>query len=117
MDSHLVPKPAQQALPPILAGADTPATRQRVEAFYFSLASCFEAWVARRHSPHTQRAYRADVMTFVRFLGLRWPEQATSLLGVSIKDVHGFRDELQNRNAAPKTLNRRISSVSGFYKY
>ena len=28
-----------------------------------------------------------------------------------------FRDHLQEKNAAPKTLNRRISSLSSFYKY
>jgi len=25
---------------------------------------------------HTQRAYRADVMAFVKFLGLTWPDRA-----------------------------------------
>lgn len=39
------------------------------------------------------------------------------MLSVSIQDVQGFRDDLIGRNAAPKTLNRRISSVSSFYKY
>jgi integrase/recombinase XerC len=104
-------------LPPILSGSSTPAVRKRVEQFYFSIASIFESWVQRRKSPHTQRAYREDVMSFVKFLGLAWPGQATSLLSVSIKDVQRFRDDLIGRNAAPKTLNRRISSVSSFYKY
>lgn len=31
--------------------------------------------------------------------------------------MQAFRDELLAHNAAPKTLNRRISSVSSFYKY
>src|SRR6266446_2524261 len=104
-------------LPTILAGNSTPAVRKRVEQFYFSVASIFESWVQRRQSPHTQRAYREDVMAFTRFLGIAWPEQATSLLSASIKDVQAFRDELHSRDAAPKTLNRRISSVSSFYKY
>ena len=47
--------------------------RKRVEQFYFSVASCFESWVKRRTSPHTQRAYREDVMAFVRFLDVAWP--------------------------------------------
>lgn len=55
-------------------------------------------------------------MTFVKFLGVAWPAQSTSLLSVSIKDVQAFRDHLLSLNAAPKTLNRRISSVSSFYK-
>jgi len=33
----------------------------------------FEAWVARRNSAHTQRAYREDVMSFVKFAGIDWP--------------------------------------------
>jgi len=104
-------------LPPIFAGNSTPAVRKKVEKFYFSVASIFESWVQRCRSPHTQRAYREDVLSFVKFLQLAWPGEATSLLSVSIQDVQGFRDDLIGRNAAPKTLNRRISSVSSFYKY
>jgi site-specific recombinase XerD len=104
-------------LPPILAGSMTPVVRQRVKQFFISVASVFESWVTRRKSPHTQRAYREDVMSFVRFLGVVWPEQATALLSASIKDVQAFRDEMIERGAAPKTLNRRVSSVSSFYKY
>ena len=69
------------------------------------------------HIRKRQRAYRSDVMSFVRFLGLQWPQQAPELLRVSIKDVQAFRDRLEEGGAAPKTLNRRISSVSSFYKY
>ncbi len=104
-------------LPPILAGSATPAVRQNVGRFYASVAEIFEAWVARRSSQHTQRAYRSDVISFVRFLEIQWPQQAPDLLRVSIKDVQAFRDRLEEGGAAPKTLNRRISSVSSFYKY
>ena len=117
MTTQLAPKQNQPGLPPILAGATTPAIRHRVEQFFFSVASIFEAWVTRRQSPHTQRAYREDVMAFVKFMGIAWPDQATALLSVSIKDVLAFRDFLLSQNAAPKTLNRRISSLSSFYKY
>jgi integrase/recombinase XerC len=107
----------QPALPPILAGRDTPAMRQRVQDFFSSIASIFEAWVTRRQSPHTQRAYRADVMAFVEFLQMKWPEEATHLLSVSVRDVLAFREQLVVQSAAPKTINRRISSLSSFYKY
>jgi hypothetical protein len=53
------------ALPPILAGHATRYVRQRVRQFYSSIATVFESWVARRHSPHTQRTYREDVMAFI----------------------------------------------------
>ncbi len=107
----------ESALPPILAGRTTPVVRERVQQFFFSLASLFEAWVTRRQSLHTQRAYREDIMTFVKFLGVAWPEESTALLSVSIKDVLAFREQLVAKNAAPKTINRRISSISSFYKY
>ena len=56
-------------------------------------------------------------MAFVNLLGIAWPQDSVQMLTVSIKDVQIFRDELQRRDAAPKTINRRISSVSSFYKY
>lgn len=114
---QLAPKKIAPDLPPILAGAATPVLRKRVEQFFFSVASIFESWVARRQSMHTQRAYREDVMSFVKFMGIEWPGQATDLLRVSVKDVVAFRDQLLTQNAAPKTINRRIASLSSFYKY
>src|SRR6478736_7719672 len=97
----------QPALPPILAGQASPDVRERVERFFFSAASLFEAWVTRRKSAHTQRAYREDVMTFVKFAGIDWPDQAIALFSVSVKDVLAFREYLVEKNAAPKTINRR----------
>lgn len=37
--------------------------------------------------------YGGDVMSFVKFLDLAWPDEAISLLSVSIQDVQGFRDD------------------------
>jgi site-specific recombinase XerD len=56
-------------------------------------------------------------MSFVKFAGINWPDQAIALYSVSVRDVLTFREHLLERNAAPKTINRRISSVSSFYKY
>ena len=117
MPSELVPKENQPGLPPILAGNATPDMRQRVGQFFSSVASLFESWVTRRKSAHTQRAYREDIMSFVQFLGIEWPDQATAMLSVSVRDVLAFRELLLEKNAAPKTINRRISSLSSFYKY
>jgi site-specific recombinase XerD len=114
LPSPLLPAPA---LPPILAGQFTTQTQERVEHFYFSVAAIFETWVKRRQSRHTRRAYREDIMAFVRFTGIEWPQQCASLLKVSISDVQQFREFMLSTGAAPKTLNRRISSLSSFYKY
>ena len=104
-------------LPPILLGSATPQGAKRVESFYLSVAEIFERWVERRASPHTRRAYRQDVMTFVRHLGIVWPTNATALFMVKVVDVQGWRDLLLAQGTAPKTMNRRVSSVSSFYKY
>jgi site-specific recombinase XerD len=117
MSTELVSAVRPELLPPVLAGHQTEYVRERVEQFYLSVAEIFERWVARRKSHHTQRAYREDVMCFARFMGFEWPQNAPDLLTVSLKDVQAFRDEMLAKGAAPKTLNRRISSLSSFYKY
>lgn len=43
--------------------------------------------------------------------------RCASLLAVSITHVYGFRDKMLAAGAAPKNLNRRISSLSSVYKY
>jgi site-specific recombinase XerD len=101
----------------VIAGAHTPEIARRVEDFFHSVASIFEAWVNRRKSDHTRRAYRGDVMAFVEFRGWAWPKDSGQLLRVSILDVQSFREDMLERRAAPKTMNRRISSLSSFYSY
>jgi site-specific recombinase XerD len=115
MTSQLAP--IEELLPPMQAGSFTPVLKKRVEDFYGSIAELFEAWIRRRRSPHTQRAYRQDVMGLVQFLNLNWPGESYRLLMVTVQDVQAYRDMLRSKDAAPKTLNRRIASVSGFYKY
>ena len=104
-------------LPPILAGRATAAVEAQVRSFYLSVAEIFERWVTRRSSTHTQRAYRQDVMDFVRFLEIRWPDESMRLFTVSVADVLAFRDWMLTESKAPKTINRRIASLSSFYKY
>jgi hypothetical protein len=41
---------SENSLPPVLAGSVTPENRARVESFYLSVASIFDAWVNRRIS-------------------------------------------------------------------
>ena len=105
------------ALPPVLSGSHTPEIERRVEHFFHSVANIFEAWVNRRKSDHTRRAYRGDVMAFVEFCRFAWPEDSAKLLRVSILDVQAFKDHMGKHGGAPKTINRRISSLSSFYRY
>jgi integrase/recombinase XerC len=57
------------------------------------------------------------VLSFVEFLGIQWPDEAEHLLRASVGDVQRWRDAMREESKAPKTLNRRISSLSSFYKY
>ncbi|MGB6688397.1 MAG: hypothetical protein WBE76_11195 [Terracidiphilus sp.] len=82
------------ALPPVIAGADTPEIKRRVESFFNSVAAIFEAWVNRRISDHTRHAYRGDVMAFVECCGFAWPEDSAKLLRVSILDVQAFKEHM-----------------------
>lgn len=140
-----------EGLPVVLLGHETPAIQEKVQAFYGSVAAMFEAWLARRKSENTRRAYRRDVMDFVEFLGIPWKPSASSssstaadytkataghsshrrtseagaiedgswrLLQVTVPTVQAWRDYLYDeRNLAPNTLNRRVSSLSGFYRF
>jgi len=116
--TELVPvATATLELPPILAGRQTSAVEAQVRNFYLSVGEIFERWVTRRSSKHTRRAYRQDVMDFVGFLELNWPDESSRLFTVSVADVLAFRERMLADSKAPKTINRRIASLSSFYKY
>lgn len=84
--------------------------------FRNGIAQLFEEWINEQFSVHTQRAYRDDILTFFRFLGRSWPDEASALLEATPTQVLAFRAALLAQNAAPKTVNRRIASLSSFYK-
>lgn len=63
-----------------------------------------ELWLHGR-SRHTQRAYRADVVTFLEFAGVGVRE-------VTLGDLQGWTDELQViAGLAPASVARKLSSV------
>ncbi len=108
----------EAGFPPVLLGQGGGAqAKARIENFYGAVGDMFEAWVARSENAHTQRAYRRDVMSFVEFLGLPWPEGAWGLLKVSVKDVRAWRSRMVKDSFSPMTLNRRLSSLGGFYQF
>src|SRR5688572_3339427 len=117
MSTQLARIKPTESLPPILAGQNTPSVKLKVQEFYGSLAELFEVWIGRRRSPHTQRAYRQDVMGLVQFLKIAWPSESVRLLTVTVQDLQSYRNWLREKNAAPKSLNRRVASISSFYKF
>ena len=108
---------ANSSLPTLFLRWNSSEPSERVENFCRCIDDIFETWVNRCNSPHTRRAYREDVMAFTSFVGIRWPRDAAQILKTTVFEVQAFRDHMVKRGAAPKTLNRRISSLSGFFSY
>jgi len=102
---------------PILEGHYTLSVDEKVKRFVLGVPEILERWISRRASPHTQRAYRQDLFTFIGFAGITWPEQASDLFSITVAQVHAYRDWMIARDDAPKTINRRISSLSGFFRF
>lgn len=108
---------AAVVLPPILEGHYTLAVEEKVRRFVLAVPELLERWISRRASPHTQRAYRQDLFTFIRYAEIPWPGEATDLFRITVAQVQAYRDWLIARGDAPKTVNRRVSSLSGFYRF
>ena len=126
--------PASSPLPTIHLEHDSAIARRNIEHFVGGIAAMFEAWVARRENPNTQRAYRADVLSFAQFVGIPMlhaldesgkklpptfdPSQAHRMVRCGVGDVQEWRDYMvQVQDRAPKTVLRRITSLSRFYEY
>lgn len=107
----------QKLLPPIMQQGHGSQVRERVEAFYGTVGEIFERWVTRSGSLHTQKAYRRDIMAFVEFMGWSWPEEANLFLTATILHVSHWRDAMLEEGKAPKTMSRRLASLSSFYKF
>lgn len=103
-----------RVLPPVIAGANTPEIARQVENFFHSVASICEAWVKRRKSDHTRRAYRGDVMAFVEFRGWEWPKDSGELLRVSILDVQAFREDMLARRGSQDDEPADLVAILGF---
>lgn len=128
-----------EGLPPILSGHSTPQLERKVRGFYETIATMFEAWLAggskaskKKKSDNTRRAYRRDVIDFAEFIGIPCtqivlkgkpvhtiaPTHAWMLLQVTVPQIQAWRDFMDGeRGLAPNTLNRRVSSLSGFYRF
>src|SRR5262245_36636800 len=102
----------------MLAGHASPVIRERGRRFLASVPAMLEAWLKRSENANTLRSYRRDLEAFVQFLELAWPSDADRLLHTTVDQVQEWRRTmLEDENLAPKTVNRRISSVSGFFVF
>lgn len=112
---------AQAPLPPAPADPLPPAPSAAPAALRLSAAQ-FEqlaqleagsAWLANFTSPHTRRAYRQDIWSFIQFLGQG--AQPEVLARVRRAHVVCWRDALIAQGCANDTVRRKLSAVSSLY--
>ena len=69
----------------------------------------------KRYSPHTVKAYKTDLLQFVDFLCYTAdnfnPSEVTQLL------VRGWVVHLVKSGVAPRSVNRKIATLSTFFRY
>ncbi len=64
-------------------------------------------------SPHTKKAYRNDIALFFKFL-------ASNFSGIQIIErlhIVAYRNELTQKNMAPKSINRKLSAISSYMDF
>src|SRR5579862_6783515 len=69
-------------------------------------------WFANLTNENTKRAYRNDVGSFMRFVGIERPEDFRT---VTRAHVIAWRKALEKRKLAPATLRRKLSALSDLY--
>lgn len=71
-------------------------------------------WFANLKNDNTRRAYRNDVGAFMRFVGIKRPEE---FRGVTRAHVIAWRKVLEQRKLAPATVRRKLSALADLYNY
>lgn len=71
-------------------------------------------WFANLTNENTKRAYRSDVRSFMRFVGIARPED---FRGVTRAHVIAWRKSLEKRKLAPATMRRKLSALSDLFAY
>ncbi len=71
----------------------------------------------RNDSPHTIRAYRRDLESFVEFLASYYGAEGWSWEGVDRLAMRGFMGHLARRGLSKRSIARSLSAVRSFYRF
>ncbi|MBX2906011.1 MAG: tyrosine-type recombinase/integrase [Taibaiella sp.] len=69
----------------------------------------------KRYSPHTLLSYENDLRSFRDFLATTYNIEAIEI--VTHFHIRGWLAEMKDQKFAARTLNRKLSSLSAFYRY
>ncbi len=71
-------------------------------------------WFANIRSEKTKMAYQNDMRDFMRFVGIKQPEEFRI---VTRSHVIAWRDDIQRRKYAGSTIRRKLSALSSLFEY
>lgn len=71
-------------------------------------------WFANLKNPNTRRAYRNDVTSFMRFIGITKPEEFRT---VTRAHVIAWRKELEHQELAAASVRRKLSALADLFDY
>jgi len=73
-----------------------------------------DIWLQGQRSPHTRRAYKEDVLHFMRSLGVTTRDE---LRMVERAAVIAWIRQMEEKNEKPRTIRRRLSALSSLYTH
>src|SRR5579871_5327647 len=73
-----------------------------------------DLWLASQRSPHTRRAYKEDVILFMRALGITSREE---LRQVERGAVVAWIRQMEKKKEKPRTIRRRLAALSSLYTH
>ncbi len=73
-----------------------------------------QVWLEGQQSPQTRRAYRADVVHFMRTLGITKTDQ---LRQVDRRAIVAWRRSMESDGAKPRSVRRRLSALSSLFSH
>ena len=71
-------------------------------------------WFANLRNPNTRAAYHNDLREFQRFAGITGPEEFRT---VTRAHVIAWRKDLEQRQCAPTTIQRKLAALSSLFAY
>ncbi|HJW41181.1 MAG TPA: site-specific integrase, partial [Rhizomicrobium sp.] len=94
----------------------TPADRLLTAAEFQKLADVPPEveWFANISNAHTRRSYENAVKDFVRFAGIRRPEEFRT---VTRAHLIAWRDELRRRDLGGATIRHRLAALASLFEY
>ncbi len=68
-------------------------------------------------SIHTKKSYKNDIKQFISFIKINFAGTVFKIINVERFHIVAYRNYLTDKSFAPKTINRKLSSVSSYFDF